>query len=531
MEIFLENTVTQILAKAPQLNEKIQEKLAFLQRRVGSLRELTQEAVMPLAKWMIYQEEIRNIKKNIPPGDVLDYLAYCFESESENKTIRGKLNNPNYTPELMQKDANDWHTRLANNKRKTADIAPGRTIKAPNMQAGWRWVSLDKRMCSKEAKAMGHCGNSGGSADDNIFSLRDAKGVPHLTFVVKNQILGQSKGYGNSKPAKQYHPMIVSFLLATDHGKPVVSFIGGGGHDPKNNFHFEDLTKEQQEQVLKVKPHINDFAKYMQILHKDNPNIIKEKAEEILGTEIKEVRPTEILIAELEWITDLIEWLRHNTNSKLEEVPDLEGFQNFMVDRSFSTREIEETFENEADAKSKEMVKEIIQEIKEDNPNEDEDEVDLEWALRTEESLEDKFRLAMSNAEESGTQDDAIESVSKHFNNEYDENFKAFHTQRSETTKKWEVTISYNELGKYYSTADENGNLLSEAEFKYSPPYNGYFGFSKEIYNEILREQLSEFINEYRKTRYEHSLEKAPALFHKYEHNSFSQWMKSRLLS
>src|ERR1019366_1368917 len=103
----------------------------------------------------------------------------------------------------------------------------------------------------EEAKSMGHCGNEGANANDNILSLRDANNVPHLTFIVNDEELGQSKGAGNSKPSKAYHPQIVALLLS-----PYINFIKGGGYLPENNFHFEDLDPQLQQKVLLVKPNI-----------------------------------------------------------------------------------------------------------------------------------------------------------------------------------------------------------------------------------------------------------------------------------
>jgi hypothetical protein len=140
-------------------------------------------------------------------------------------------------------------------KGKPASI--GRTI--IDLGNGWKWVSLDKRYCQQEGDAMGHCGNSTGHAGDNILSLRDPRNVPKLTFIVNNRALGESKGIGNSKPSAKYHPAIIA-LLKSDY----VQTIKGGSFVSGNDFKFEDLPSHVQQELLKVKPYLNDPKKYSQ---------------------------------------------------------------------------------------------------------------------------------------------------------------------------------------------------------------------------------------------------------------------------
>lgn len=122
------------------------------------------------------------------------------------------------------------------------------------------WVLLNKASCSKEAKAMGHCGNSPRSySNDNIISLRKIvkRGDktfhnPYLTFILdQNGLLGEMKGRGNEKPSEKYHPYIVALLKS-----PIVKGIKGGGYLPENNFSINDLDEDLKDQLLDEKPEL-----------------------------------------------------------------------------------------------------------------------------------------------------------------------------------------------------------------------------------------------------------------------------------
>ena len=121
---------------------------------------------------------------------------------------------------------------------------------------GWAWYMIREGGSVQEAKAMRHCGNGVGSEGDRLLSLREPirKGdllfwKPHLTFILNNGVLGEMKGYANTKPDSRYHPYVESLL---EH--KVVREVRGGSYLPKNNFSFSDLTSEGKIRVLEKKP-------------------------------------------------------------------------------------------------------------------------------------------------------------------------------------------------------------------------------------------------------------------------------------
>ncbi len=128
----------------------------------------------------------------------------------------------------------------------------------------WFWVDTEKAYCSKEAAAMGHCGNSPRQhTGDHLLSLRkkilfgnEVRWEPHLTFILaEDGYLTEMKGKGNEKPAARYHPMIVKLLESN-----YVDGIRGGGYLPQNNFDMKDLDDEVRERLIELKPELGSIA-------------------------------------------------------------------------------------------------------------------------------------------------------------------------------------------------------------------------------------------------------------------------------
>lgn len=199
-------------------------------------------------------------------------------------TIVSKLNTTDFTYEKAIEESEKWHEKLANKESNKLTGAVGRTVVSlddiPGFE-GWSWVALDKRFCALERDAMRHCGNVAGGSRDNILSLRDPNNIPHLTFINNQGTLGEMKGKGNSKPSPKYHQAIIKLLLSDE-----VATIKGGGYMPEKNFHFVDLTPEQQEQVKKAKPLIDNHEKF----NKNKDAIVGNEKQKIINKLYKEIQ-------------------------------------------------------------------------------------------------------------------------------------------------------------------------------------------------------------------------------------------------
>lgn len=120
----------------------------------------------------------------------------------------------------------------------------------------YKWFDLGRGACRDEGGAMGHCGNTPSvRAGDTIYSLRQVatRGGqefhrPSLTFIANNGILGEMKGRANNKPDEKYHPHIIELLKSK-----YIDGIRGGGYMPQSNFHPDDLTEEQRQEIIDLK--------------------------------------------------------------------------------------------------------------------------------------------------------------------------------------------------------------------------------------------------------------------------------------
>lgn len=145
-------------------------------------------------------------------------------------------------------------------------------IKFPD---GFAWYDLGRAYCPKEAKAMGHCGNSPRQhSGDTILSLRNTikRGdqvlhKPYLTFILREDgMLTEMKGRFNEKPEEDFHPHIIALLR-----NPMIRGIVGGGYKPENNFSLNDLSDDDRDALIEEKPELGGvehfYKKYGQCDH------------------------------------------------------------------------------------------------------------------------------------------------------------------------------------------------------------------------------------------------------------------------
>jgi hypothetical protein len=170
----------------------------------------------------------------------------------------------------LWKDAED---SLKNKKKDATNLLKpdSSTKKLIDLGNGWGWYDLGKGYDEAEGKAMAHCGNvnaQGAEEDedhhhDRILSLRKEHKIngetyhePRLSFIENNGYLGETKGFGNSKPAAKYHDAIIELLK-----HPRVKENVGGGYAPNNNFYINDLPKDKLDKLLKDKPNLENLWK------------------------------------------------------------------------------------------------------------------------------------------------------------------------------------------------------------------------------------------------------------------------------
>ncbi len=132
---------------------------------------------------------------------------------------------------------------------------------------GFYWIDLQKRHCSQEASAMGHCGNAVG----RLYSLRKKK-QPSLTADVDRGSLIQLRGRANTKPRAEYHDRIVDFLLNDTVG---INSMNPSSYRPEQNFELKDLDLNQLSRLYQAKPRIFVPEELYKVLRK-YPNFAQQ---------------------------------------------------------------------------------------------------------------------------------------------------------------------------------------------------------------------------------------------------------------
>ena len=391
---------------------------------------------------------------------------------------------------------------------------------------GWEWVLLDREYCELEGEAMGHCGNAGQpSRGDRILSLRRRVFVgnephwrPSLTFILKKDgMLGEMKGRGNDKPAAKYHRYIIS-LLESD----IVKGISGGGYMPENNFAMTDLSEEESDRLMKLKPGLATPLYYWKTNGVDD-TLVEMVHGKGFGLTVNRHVPSFIgfsdgggrysYLAKFDDVEAFINYYGSDSTSRLLKMADEPHFD-FTSDRSCRQGVWENLPRDTRHAIGLWMMKNeatTVAEYCESNDIEDFDPTDADEVLGVIEWLGDEWADALDNSFidglESGTQDEIFR-----------------HLQR-EMGAAWEMVGGMNgyiiyEDGRrglvydtpcYLATTTEsfleyvtNGDHEDfegylEEEIDFDEPYNGFDGYNEETATENFVEHApdySEFLNQ-----------------------------------
>jgi len=410
-----------------------------------------------------------------------------FVSMGDN--IASKINSTDYTPGKINQEVQEWHEELASQARGKPSQEGTLALDLGSIGwKGWHWLSLDKGYCSDEARAMGHCGNTGATKGDNILSLRDPEGYAHLTFIVNNKMLGEAKGRGNAKPVKRYHPAIIA-LLKSDW----IGTIKGGGYLPENNFTFEDLNKNEQQEIMKQKPHMNDWFEYMFSSAKDNKSLlemlnsngfefenIEDKGEKTLfGSADKQ-----LIIETVNDLKELYESIKNST-SKVEDFSYWEDPEPMDFPSGDIKDLLDWTPSDITDKLEAYFKKELGDEYEEDN---------LEEYIENDDEIKAAFERAESWAMDSGTQGEAWKDIQKQLSDTTENGFYVDFSKHP-----WRVSIDLSDLKSLWKTLEKNGESLDHLkeyyDFEYNQPYNGYSDFDKDHFIETLKDELHSILN------------------------------------
>jgi len=416
--------------------------------------------------------------------------------------LASKLNNPGYTSKIVDQETEEWHEELAARERGKPDQEAKTFLTLDHLGKrwkGWKWVDLEKGYCSKEAEAMGHCGNQGASEGDNIVSLRDAEGYAHLTFIINDGFLGEAKGRANDKPSEKYHKPILE-LLKSKH----IDSIKGGGYAPENNFDYHDLHDDHKKE-LEHKPNINDPFNHLLEKYKGDPK-------KMVGGMNEFFRRTNAF-EDYDGKNFTLETFKGHTQKRqrqdgkmfdawvgpYEEIEGASGgwkkevrvgwLDDMEPQDAYHGMESGELISN-LNAENKDRIAEYLKgEVK------DFEEYDLDDLIAEDDDIMQALEWAAGDAQSSANEGEASESVRRQLSDPDDNGFYI-----DFNSDPWALKISLDDVKGLHKEMQEDqtiddGAIEEYINIDYTEPQGGHYGtFDNSWYNENVSERLHEVI-------------------------------------
>lgn len=400
-------------------------------------------------------------------GKVGDFIFATWQH------TKSKLNSPNYPDKQLEIDSNAWHDEIALRKSAMPSDDYEDFLQLQGAWKGWKWVALGRGYCPQEAKAMGHCGNSGAREGDEILSLRDPEGKAHLTFILNDGMLGEMKGRANSKPSPKYHPAIMELLK-----RPEIKTIRGGGYAPERNFSLKDLDEGQRRQIEELKPEIGN-----PVMHMLKAGKKAELAAEFLGVDNPEdisLEGREVVLATYEDIDDLKDLVSGHAF----------GWW-FGDDRDRSVWGGFDVRWTDAEEYADEELEELMVKVAEEEGDEAEDAGE---AFENNDTVQNAIVTAYQDAYQAGAEKDAWDRFKSLM--ESPEDMYGFWVDMDRHP--YRLMISVEDLNKAlqwdHQDIDKEGHLVYQIKdkelFKFEEPYGGFSGFDKDAFLETAKDLL-----------------------------------------
>lgn len=385
---------------------------------------------------------------------------------------KSRLNSPNYPDKQLEKDSENWHQEIALKKSEMPSEDYDAFLELKGQWQGWKWVALGRGYCPAEAKAMGHCGNSGAREGDDIISLRDPEGKAHLTFILNDGMLGEMKGRANSKPAQKYHPAILELLK-----HPEIHSIRGGGYAPERNFSLKDLDEGQRREIAALKPDIGN-----PVMHMLKAGKKEQLATEFLGIDNPEdisLEGGEVVLAKFEELDEL---------GEIVSGPAFEWW--FGDDRDRHDGGGYDVSWRDAEDYADEELEELMVKVAEEEGDEPEDAGE---AFDNSDTVQNLIVSAYQDAYQYGAEKDAWDRFKSLM--ESPEDMYGFWVDMDRHP--YRLMISAEDLSRAFQSGvniDKEGHLLYQIKdkelFKFEEPYNGFHGFDKEAFLDNAKESL-----------------------------------------
>lgn len=171
--------------------------------------------------------------------DMLDFVRQTKTDISKYKNFDDPL-----------KDSEEWHEQFKLKDKPEEELGDYETnVTVMTFPSGYKIVEVPSKDLETEGKKMGHC--VGGycdvveSGETIIYSLRDKKNEPHVTFEWDLNFgrFEQIQGKENKDPVKKYHPFIRDFALKMGDKVAAIEY----GHKLTAKDYTEIITSDDTE--------------------------------------------------------------------------------------------------------------------------------------------------------------------------------------------------------------------------------------------------------------------------------------------
>lgn len=382
------------------------------------------------------------------------------------------------------------------------------------------WWLLNRGACQEEGNAMGHCGNVPSvRSGDRILSFRvksqNDQWTPSLTFILDSEgMLGEMKGRGNEKPAKRYHPYIITLLKNTK----LIKGIKGGGYAPENNFSVEDLEENQREELYRINPEYMTFMDMIKRFGEDDKRVIKKAVsimDDYIDYETFDEEKNVFVIETWEDGAELAAIHGNDTAKYIEKIVsgkrDFDYYSYGMSDNQISGFLRDLDIDERRSGKNFTTKQRIIKWLKDFDPDFDPDETDWVDYIINEDvaDIKSPVSMAINDGEMAGAESEMYDSFRTAF---YDFE-SSFGVGKLETVRRedgdidiWQpmrYTITVKDLVKLIRDAggDESeleyytsDGFFEDSKIEIDEPYMGWSGYDESVARENFYDHLEEYI-------------------------------------
>jgi len=248
LKIIRERVSNRILEK--DFRKTMVTKMYRTQSQANDLHNLSDKHSIVLAQMIVNSRGWVYLKEDFDKSSIalFEKILKWIKLRSQNSN----LEIPDYKDDLKYLEINEAEeyadSYLQAFKEITENLVIDKKNALVNYPNDWYWLDLKTNYSKFEEKWMGHCGSE--PKADTLISLRDEKGLPHLTMAFNyDGTYLQLKGRKNSKPKVEYYEKIYDVFVKLEiqnyqkEYKPELDFHVRDWNEAGMRKEYEDYVK------------------------------------------------------------------------------------------------------------------------------------------------------------------------------------------------------------------------------------------------------------------------------------------------